>query len=185
MRSVRLVGRVIGISLTLILAVLLGCNLYKIAVRTVTGEQMPAVFGYSTAVVISGSMSGYVEVNDMVVVHRQKNYSVGDVITFERRDSIVTHRIVGETDEGFITKGDANNAVDEDVVSMDQVVGRVVLVIPKIGAIMEALRTPLGMMCLVLMGFLLIEIPVVWEHFQARTQEGGSGDEDDWQRKQD
>lgn len=184
MRRVKLVGRVIGISLTVILAVLLGCNLYRIAVRTVTGERMPAVFGYSTAVVISGSMSGYVEVNDMVVIHGQKSYSVGDVITFERRDSIVTHRIVGETDEGFITKGDANNAVDEDVVSMDQVVGRVILVIPKIGAIMEALRTPLGRMCLVLMGFMLVEIPVVREYFLARKQRGGSGDDEHWQEKQ-
>ena len=155
------IGRILSGLLTGFLALILACNLYTIAMRYFAGVQQPAVFGYSTAVVISGSMSGSIEINDMVVIHREDSYAVGDVITFKSGDSLVTHRIVEETPDGFVTKGDANNAEDTRPVPPEAVVGKVVLVIPGIGLVIEYLRTPLGMTCLVLVGFLMIEIPAM------------------------
>lgn len=155
------IGRILSGALTGFLALVLACNLYTIAMRYFAGVQQPAVFGYSTAVVISGSMSGSIEINDLVVIHRQKNYKTGDIITFESGESLVTHRIVEETSEGFVTKGDANNAEDVRPVPLERVVGRVVLVVPRAGAAIGFLRTPLGMTCLVLVGLLLIEVPAL------------------------
>lgn len=160
-KALKLIGRVLSAAITALLAILLCGNLYTIAARALTDELQPAVFGWSTAVVISGSMSGEIEVNDMVVIHREKSYDTGDVITFESNGSLVTHRIVDVTDDGFVTKGDANNAEDLRPIPMENVVGRVVLVIPRVGAAIEFLRTPLGMMCLVLVGFAMIELPIV------------------------
>lgn len=161
MRGLKLAGRIVSGMVTALLAFLLVCNLYSTAMQKITGENQVGVFGYSSAVVISGSMSGSIEVNDMVIIHKQDNYAVGDVITFESGNSLVTHRIVEETENGFVTKGDSNNTVDEEVVFMNQIVGCVVFVIPQIGLLIEYLRTPLGMLCLVLFGFLLIEIPAL------------------------
>ena len=82
-KALKLIGKVLSAAITALLAILLCGNLYTIAARALTDELQPAVFGWSTAVVISGSMSGEIEVNDMVVIHREKSYDAGDIITFE------------------------------------------------------------------------------------------------------
>lgn len=148
-------------ALTATLALILVANVYTIVMRAVTDELQPAFFGFSTAVVISGSMSGSIEVNDMIVIRERSSYAVGDVITFERGGSLITHRIIAESEGGFITKGDANNTEDRDAVAPDSIVGKVVLVIPRVGRAIELLRTPLGMTVLVFAGFLLIELPML------------------------
>jgi len=161
MKFFRVSMKIISILLTAILGVILVCNLYTIAVRAITGRLQPTVFGFSAAVVISGSMHDAIEIDDMILIHKEKDYAVGDVITFQSEGNLVTHRIVAQTAEGFITKGDANNAPDRDPVAPQNVVGRVILAIPRVGTVISFLRTPLGMTALVLVGFALIEVPVL------------------------
>ena len=55
MNARKSIGRVFGTVLTVILAVLLACNCYTIAVRYITGEKHPTVFGFSSAVVMKSS----------------------------------------------------------------------------------------------------------------------------------
>jgi len=161
MKFLRISATIISGLLTAILTVILACNLYTIAVRAITGQLQPTVFGFSAAVVISGSMQDAINIDDMILTHKEKDYSVGDVITFRSGENLVTHRIVDRTDAGFITKGDANNAADLDPVAPEDVVGRVVLVIPRVGTAIAFLRTPLGMTALVLVGFALVEVPIL------------------------
>ena len=172
MRGLKLAGRIVSLALTVVLAVLLACNLYLIAARAITGDPQPTVFGYSSAVVVSGSMSGAIEINDMVICHREKSYAPGDVITFESGSSVVTHRIVKETEDGFVTKGDANNTADLEPVLPEQVIGRVVLVVPQIGQLIAFLKTPLGMTCLVLLGIVLIAFPTLTERVREKKTGG-------------
>lgn len=160
--------------LTLVLAIILVCNLYTIVTRAVTGEQQPAVFGYSTAVVISGSMSGCIEIDDMVIIREQDSYAVGDVVSFKSGDIIVTHRIIAQEDGGFVTKGDANNARDIETLYPEFIVGRVVGVIPGIGKPIEFMRTPFGMMCVVAVGFSLYYVPTL---FERKREKGEQTDE--------
>ena len=171
MAVIKTAGRVLSAVLTVLLALLLIANLYTIAVRSITGKPQPAVFGWSWAVVISGSMEPEISVNDLIVVREQDSYHVGDIITYESGSSVVTHRIVAETEQGFTTKGDSNNTEDPKSVPHGAVVGRVVYVIPGIGLLIEYLRTPLGMTCMVLIGFLLIEIPYLRD--RRKNEKGG------------
>lgn len=173
MRIFKSVGRFLSISLTLALAFVLACNIYIIAVRSVTGQRQPTAFGFSSAVVISGSMSGAIEVNDMVITQARDSYFPGDIISFDTGSSIVTHRILEVTEEGFVTKGDANNTADIHPVTPDQVVGKVVLVIPGAGSLIEGLRTPLGMMCITLLGISLIVVPSLLEGNGESKKQGG------------
>lgn len=110
-------------------------------------------FGWRFDAVYSGSMEPAVHVGGMVVVRQVDSSTIreGDVITFVssvKADSFVTHRVVGVTnDEGtlmFRTKGDANDAPDENLVRAGDVVGKVRLSIPYAGYVAEFLQTPLG-----------------------------------------
>ncbi len=174
MRGIKIAVRVIRFVLITVLVLLLAFNLFLLASKAITGE-MPSVFGYSSAVVISGSMSPTIEVDDMVIIHREDVYSRGDIITYKDGKSLVTHRIHEIMEDGYITKGDANNTTD-GTVSPDSVVGRVVLVIPKVGKLIFFLRTPLGMCGIVLIGVLLIEFPALSEKIKATKDRGGEDD---------
>lgn len=151
--------KIINIAFMVFLSLIIISNVYTGIKRKVTGELQPTVFGYSSAVVISGSMSGSIEVNDLIITHTEKDYKTGDIITFKNNSSLVTHRIIEVNENGFRTKGDSNNTEDENEVTKEQIVGKVVLVVPKVGAVIGFLQKPLGMLMLFLIVFLMIEFP--------------------------
>ena len=163
--------RVLSAVITAVLALLLKANVYVIAARAVTGEAQPTVFGFSAAVVVTGSMSPAIEPGDLVVCRSSADYAVGDAITFHSGASLVTHRIVGSTPDSYITQGDANNVADADPVPNGAIVGKVVFTVPKLGIFIEKLRTPLGMTVLVLIGFALIELPKFKEVYHGKHSE--------------
>ena len=65
------------------------------------------------------------------------NLKINDIIKYRLGNHTIVHRIVKIKEEKgekvFITKGDNNNAVDQEVVHIDQVMGIVRFKIPKIG----------------------------------------------------
>lgn len=147
--------------LMLLLVFLLLCNIYVIMAKKITGSMTADVFGFSMAVVASGSMEPALSVNDVIIIKEQENYGEGDIITFAQGNSLVTHRILEKSQTGFITKGDANNVPDTKEVKMEDVVGKTVFVIPAAGKWIAYGRTPLGMMLLVFVGMLILGIPVM------------------------
>lgn len=153
------VGKAFQWLITLLLALLLACNLYLIGMERIAGVENPTVFGYSVAVIVSGSMEPALSVDDLILNHVQDDYAEGDIITFRSGSSLTTHRIVGVEEDGYITQGEANNAVDGNRVAPDAVVGKVVAHIPGVGAAIWFLKSPLGMMLLVFFGFFLIMFP--------------------------
>lgn len=149
-------------AVTLLLALLLGCNLYLLGCKHLGGEEDPSIFGYTVAVIASGSMEPALQVDDLIFSHAQPVYQTGDIITFRTENSLTTHRIAAVTGAGcYITKGDANNAADPDPVPPEAVLGRVVWRIPYIGRGIVLLRTPLGMLGMLLAAFALIEFPLL------------------------
>lgn len=132
-RAIKGLLKVINAIIILVLLLILTMNVYMIIAKNVLNIQFPSFFGYSNAVVVTGSMANSIEVDDMVIIHKQNKYSVGDIISFKGKNSLVTHRIVGTNVNGFITKGDANNSIDIETVPQASIIGKVVLVIPKAG----------------------------------------------------
>lgn len=101
--------------------------------------------------VATGSMSPSIQVGDAVMVCRAdpEDLKEGDVIQFRRDGSTVVHRIVEikqtETGElGFITQGDSNNTPDSGLVTRDDLMGKVLFTIPKIGFLSLWVRSLLG-----------------------------------------
>ena len=171
------VGYVASVTITLFLAVIIIFNLYIFIARTIGGVDNPSFFGWSSAVVVSVSMSGSIEVGDLIIIKSLENYKIGDIITYKNGDNTVTHRIIGKNDKGFVTKGDANNTPDEKTVSPDLIIGKVVLRIAGFGAVIAFLKTPFGMLLLLILGLLIIECSFFISKMCKRRSSGGDGDE--------
>lgn len=172
-KILRYAGKTAQLLITALLAFLLACNLYLIMMERIMGVDHPTIFGFSTAVVASGSMEPALSVDDLVLNHTEDSYGQGDIITFQNGNSLTTHRIVEVTDKGYVTQGDANNTVDLDVIPPKAVVGRVVWAIPYVGSMLAFLRSPLGMVILIFTGLCIIELPF----FLQRRREQTDGEE--------
>ena len=98
------------------------------------------LFPIHPALVGSGSMRPTMDVGDVVIIAKVPADVVnqGDIIQFRKEEKItVMHRVVEiqETEgaKSFITKGDASDEPDTDPVISENVVGKAVFNIPKIG----------------------------------------------------
>lgn len=109
------------------------------------------IFPVRPSLIISGSMSPEYNVGDVVIIADTKASRIieGDVIRFQEGKIAVMHRVVSieESPNGpiFITKGDANDAVDSAPVVAEQVKGKAAFTIPKIGWIAIYVRSWFGL----------------------------------------
>lgn len=105
--------------------------------------------GYRPFLVQSGSMEPSIMTGDVVVIKNMSSYVINDVITFNTNSSrIVTHRIVHVENRKYSTKGDANRTGDEDIITDNQIIGKVVLVIPKLGYLVSFVKSRSGLIFL-------------------------------------
>ena len=103
--------------------------------------------------IVSGvSMKPTLQPGDLVLSTVQQAYSVGDIITYHVpagspvAGAIVVHRIVGgDSQTGFITKGDNNSIPDPWHPTAQDVIGRVWVYAPGVGRLFLSMRTPLGL----------------------------------------
>jgi signal peptidase len=103
--------------------------------------------------VYTGSMEPAIPVGSIVIIKPvdPETLKIGDIICFQFSESTsVTHRIINITNEGFITKGDANEDPDTWTVQKENVIGKVTTTIPYIGYLGYFVRTPLGFITLVI-----------------------------------
>ena len=112
--------------------------------KFVLKSPVPSVFGYSALTVKTGSMSGTIEIGDLIIIKDTGEYEIGDIVTFLHEGDTVptTHRIISMDENGlFITRGDANNVQDALPVSKDIILGEVVKVLPEVGLFAEWLQS--------------------------------------------
>ncbi|SHI06930.1 signal peptidase, endoplasmic reticulum-type [Sporobacter termitidis DSM 10068] len=133
------------LGLLLLINVILGLE------KAVTRAPVPSLFGFAPLVVMSGSMEPAIYPGDVVVIRREapSAYKAGDVATYLAGQTAYTHRIVALGNGTVTMKGDANNAAD-DTVPAGKLVGKVLLVIPKLGYLIVFLKKPAGMALLTL-----------------------------------
>lgn len=87
---------------------------------------IPNLWGQKPLVVISGSMETKLKVGSILYYHEEKidDFNVNDILVFKTKNHIISHRIVDITENGFITKGDANGTDDAQVINNDQILGK-------------------------------------------------------------
>ena len=129
---------------------------------------IPRLFGCQIYHVVSGSMEPAIPTGSVVYVKEVEADTIEkkDVIAFYSdtdSGSIITHRVVknriisGE----FVTKGDANDKEDVTPVSYDRLLGKVVLSVPYLGALLALVVTTqgkIGIGCLIIAAVILMVI---------------------------
>jgi signal peptidase I len=150
----------------------------------------PHVFGYRTMTMLTGSMAPEIEPGDVTVVTpiSVSEVTEGMVITYHRPiedHSLVTHRVVSVQTgaDGTVTvqtKGDANDAVDPWTATLQgDTAYQVRAVIPELGHLIQALRTPVLSQALLygapalLVGWVLMTI---WRPVDEDTDEESTED---------
>jgi signal peptidase len=138
------------------------------------------VEGYELLIVRSGSMAPAIDTGSVVLVATRSTYVVGDIVTFggTRPDSLpTTHRIVGDRVQGgdlvFITKGDANETIDEGVVMPRDIRGAVLFTLPRLGFVLDFARQPLGFLLLIVLpaGLIALDhIATIWNEVRNRRR---------------
>lgn len=114
--------------------------------------------GVNSYVVASQSMAPAISAGSLIYVADTGDYHVGDIVTFQRDEKLVTHRIIENESNRYVTKGDANDGPDAPITA-NQVVGEVVLAIPLYGYFFDFASSPIGYGLLVVVpAFLLIWI---------------------------
>ena len=91
------------------------------------------LFRYQALVIATGSMHPEINVGDIVIIDKKSNnkkdYYEGEVITYQKENTLICHRIVKKkivgNDVYYETKGDFNDTPDQILVESDKVVGKV------------------------------------------------------------
>ncbi|MDZ4785828.1 MAG: signal peptidase I [bacterium] len=151
MKKLLTLGYYIFIGAIIILALLLISTLF------------PIPGNFQVKVVQSGSMEPAISTGAIVIIKPQENYEVEDVVTFgkdTKTDVPTTHRIINvRAVEGtllYTTKGDANEDPDARETPQKEIIGKVILDIPRIGYIIDFARKPLGFLLLIIFPAVII-----------------------------
>lgn len=151
----------------LLIGVTLLIYVLDIKIRAAKGDYSSPTF--NAYVVLTGSMLPEIQVKDVVVTKKVEASELkkGDVITFASADTrflgtIITHRIIKKnpptetTGYTFQTQGDNNNVADSALVPENNIYGKVILKIPKLGYLQEFLATDGGWIIVILIPCLTV-----------------------------
>lgn len=139
------------------LGVILGVSVYLANARGLAGNQMPMPFGFGAAVVLSGSMEPVLGVNDVIIVRESDRYEVGDIVVYQSGNTLIVHRIIARDGETAVTQGDANNRADAPI-EISIIKGKVIAHVPGLGLAVNALKTPVGILIVLIAAFAMTEI---------------------------
>lgn len=141
-----------------LLVLLLVFSVFSLAV-SLRGTGPPKLLGFTGAAVLSGSMEPYMKTGDFILVREQADYAVGDVVLFHGRRLAgyppdyppdrrrLCHKRGCQQRGGCVPR------------AADVVEGRVVAVIPRLGAVLSFFKSPSGLLLLLAAGIFLYVYP--------------------------
>lgn len=161
--------KVLNYTVTLILVLIIGTSLFLTLSARRSPDRIPTMAGRKILNVLSGSMEPGISPGDVIIVRPPgpaEELKEGDVVTFKAQEKgasrqvLITHRIVGivyvnEKPTAYVTKGDANDSKDLHPIGRDQVVGVYAGRIPYFGYVANFIKTPLGIILLLVIPGLL------------------------------
>jgi signal peptidase len=111
---------------------------------------------YDLCLVRSESMKPAINMGDIVITGPRGGLLTGEVkpgtiVTYQRGDELVTHRVLSVNGDALVTKGDAVEDPDPWPVSLAEVRGVYLLRIPYIGYVSDFVQTKLGWCLLIIL----------------------------------
>lgn len=156
--------RVVSIIVLIILLPILFVNGVILIDSLIHPDEIPGFFGWKPFIVLSSSMETEIYSGDLAIVKEvdTKEIKKNDIIAFEENGVVITHRVVDiieENDETkYVTKGDNNEAADNELVTPDQVEGVYIHKIARLGNLAMFMQTPIGMVVSLSIPILLLLI---------------------------
>ena len=149
MKSWKIIKNVILDIIIFILVILILLAMYGFIQTKVMKKSYPNYFGYTYFQILTGSMEPAIYQDDIVFVRVTDKIKENDIISFENDKEIITHRVIEVVDDGYVTKGDNNNASD-GVIEKKQVIGKVKWIGKKWGKIKSFILEPVVIIPLIL-----------------------------------
>ena len=152
----KIIKGLITFIITIILLVIVSFNLYNFISIKFLDNELPKINGYAYLEVVSGSMEPKFKIGDVIIIDTKiSKFKEKDIITFKDvNGAFVTHRIIEIKDDLTVTKGDANNTIDEPI-SKDMIIGKYVYKIEGVGALIKSLKSPFVLIMILVIGILL------------------------------
>ena len=122
------IKKVIVNLIILVLSIIAIIVIWGLVQLNVQNKEYIDIFGYSVFSTETGSMSPTMEKGDIVIIKIGDEIKENDIITYQKENVLVTHRIVNINGDTIIAKGDFNNTDDEPI-KKDEVIGRTVFIV--------------------------------------------------------
>ncbi len=139
--------------------------------------------GVRISTISTNSMSPTITPGSLIVSAKQTKYYKGDIITFKEKNAntgsetgrVLTHKVIDvkkeNTDLFFITKGDGNEIPDPGQIQEDQILGKVLIILPNIGYLTLIIKTVPGFIIFIMIPtIILIKNEVAYIKEEARLQ---------------
>ncbi len=144
-RTITLI-KIFNVVILLIIVPILIYNITLIIKYIQNPNETPDFLGFKTYEIVSRSMEDTINKNDIIVVKKvdKNEINENDIISFDNGNEIITHRIVEiENINGqtlYTTKGDNNRFADDEKISFEQIEGKYVFKLSKLGYLMNFLK---------------------------------------------
>ena len=166
--NIRKFFNVIITSFTCVLVIL---TMYLAYVKYIKHEKNINIFGLRQYMIMTGSMEPNYNIGDLIITKEvnPENIKKGDIITYALADgnATVTHRIIDVIEKDgktmYKTKGDNNNAPDQNLVAYDQIQGVFLFKINNFGNILSSILTKTGIA--------LVFLIVILSYLRANSKE--------------
>lgn len=164
----KILGIILNILLIIAFLILIFGIYYNVQTKLLNKEYVN-IFGYTFFEVATGSMSGSIEVGDVVLVKITNEVQEDDIIVFKENNSFITHRVVKKDGDIITTKGDANNTEDSPI-TIDKVLGKVTGVIENVGIIRKVITSP-AVLISITITLILLGIVVIYKPKEQKVEE--------------
>ena len=135
----KFIGLALNILILFVVLLLMLAGIYFFQTK-VEKKDYANIFGYTIFEVITGSMAETINIGDVIIVELSNDIKENDIIVFKENESFITHRLIEIKDNNLITKGDANNSIDKEIVK-EAVIGKVVNKISNVSIWREVLSS--------------------------------------------
>ena len=144
MKESKIIRKIIGILLDILIlgiTILIIIGIYYLYQVKIQKNNYANIFGYTFFEVATGSMANTINIGDVVIVKITKKVNENDIIVYQDENNFITHRLIEKNGDELKTKGDANNSEDKPITE-EQILGKVIYVIPKMGVWRNILLSP-------------------------------------------
>lgn len=156
------IGTILNVILWVVIVIAAVFTIFTLATK---GDNTPNIGGYMPMTVLSDSMVPEFASGDIILVKQVEeghSFDVGDVVSFytliEGKTAINTHRIVEIVNSDglvqYVTKGDANQVVDDRMITDGDILGQYTGRVPVLGQLFKILSSKVGFFVIIILPLL-------------------------------